>query len=151
MPILAVPPLAQLRDEFRLSMRRLWQELCRELRADYAALASQFALPVDFLQQPQAVHGVDKGNEGCDILNLVALKVANHVPFDISGQNRMLRLHFLRLVFTKDALTGTIGFLKTFNRLGLAYGNQAAAGSLQFFLQRGDVGGYHPIFALFSE
>ena len=50
MPILAVPPLAQLRDEFRLSMRRLWQELCRELRADYAALASQFALPVDFLQ-----------------------------------------------------------------------------------------------------
>jgi len=50
MSILAIQPLVQLRDEFRLSMRRLWQELCRELQGDYSDLASQFRLPADFFQ-----------------------------------------------------------------------------------------------------
>lgn len=48
MSIFAVEPLEELRGEFRLSMRRLLLDLCRELRADYPALASRFNLPVEF-------------------------------------------------------------------------------------------------------
>ncbi|MBI3356286.1 MAG: hypothetical protein HY038_05875, partial [Nitrospirae bacterium] len=43
-------PLAHLTDEFRLSMRRLLQDLCRELQADYPDLCSRFELPVGFFQ-----------------------------------------------------------------------------------------------------
>lgn len=50
MLVLELQPLAQLMDEFRLSMRRLLQELCRELQADYPDLASRFELPVGFFQ-----------------------------------------------------------------------------------------------------
>ena len=40
--------LAQLRDEFRLSMRRLFVDLCREVHADHADLAREFGLPTGF-------------------------------------------------------------------------------------------------------
>ncbi|MCS6897097.1 MAG: HEXXH motif-containing putative peptide modification protein [Nitrospira sp.] len=43
--------LAQLIDEFRLSMRRLLFDLCRELQADYQKLASQWNLPVGLFEQ----------------------------------------------------------------------------------------------------
>lgn len=43
-------PLVQLRDEFRLSMRRLLKDLCRELHADHADLAEQFGLPTTFFE-----------------------------------------------------------------------------------------------------
>jgi HEXXH motif-containing protein len=50
MPILEPQLLTQLTDEFRLSMRRLLQDLCRELQADYSALSSQLELPVGLFQ-----------------------------------------------------------------------------------------------------
>ena len=50
MLVLELQPLAQLTGEFRLSMRRLLQDLCRELQADYSDLASRFELPVGFFQ-----------------------------------------------------------------------------------------------------
>jgi len=40
--------LAQLRDEFRRSMRRLFVDLCREMHADHAESAKQFGLPTGF-------------------------------------------------------------------------------------------------------
>ena len=50
MSVLELQPLAQLTDEFRLSMRRLLQDLCCELQVDYSDLASRFDLPVGFFQ-----------------------------------------------------------------------------------------------------
>jgi HEXXH motif-containing protein len=41
--------LAQLRDEFRLSMRRLLVDLCQEVHADHADLAREFGIPTGFL------------------------------------------------------------------------------------------------------
>jgi HEXXH motif-containing protein len=52
--------LAQLRDEFRLSMRRLFVDLCREVHAHHADLASELGLPTGFFDslhsslQPEA-------------------------------------------------------------------------------------------------
>ncbi|MGQ0556928.1 MAG: aKG-HExxH-type peptide beta-hydroxylase [Nitrospiraceae bacterium] len=40
--------LTQLRDEFRLSMRRLFADLCREMHAHHADLAREFWLPTSF-------------------------------------------------------------------------------------------------------
>ena len=40
--------LVQLQDEFRLSMRRLFVDLCREVHADHADLAGELGLPTDF-------------------------------------------------------------------------------------------------------
>jgi len=50
MPILDPQLLTHLTDEFRLSMRRLLQDLCRELQADYSALSERFELPVGLFQ-----------------------------------------------------------------------------------------------------
>ncbi len=43
--------LAQLRDEFRLSMRRLFVDLCREMHAHHADLAGEFGLPTGFFDR----------------------------------------------------------------------------------------------------
>ena len=48
MLLLDLQRLAQLRDEFRLSMRRLFADLCRELHADHGDLAAELMLPTDF-------------------------------------------------------------------------------------------------------
>ncbi|MGE3976533.1 MAG: HEXXH motif-containing putative peptide modification protein [Nitrospira sp.] len=48
MLLLDLQQLAQLRDEFRLSMRRLFVDLCREMHADHADLARELGLPVGF-------------------------------------------------------------------------------------------------------
>ncbi len=50
MSLLDWQPLARLRDEFRLSMRRLLLELCQDLHVNYAVLAQDFALPVTFFE-----------------------------------------------------------------------------------------------------
>ncbi|TKS61045.1 MAG: HEXXH motif domain-containing protein [Nitrospira sp.] len=50
MSVLELQPLAHLTDEFRLSMRRLLQDLGRELQADYPDLSSRLKLPVGFFQ-----------------------------------------------------------------------------------------------------
>ena len=50
MPILDPQLLTQLTDEFRLSMRRLLHDLCRELQSDYPALSDRFDLPVGLFQ-----------------------------------------------------------------------------------------------------
>lgn len=42
-------PLEKLRDEFRLSMRQLFVELCRELHADHVALTRKLSIPTAFL------------------------------------------------------------------------------------------------------
>ena len=46
MPILDPQRLKHLTDEFRLSMRRLLQDLCRELESDYPELSDRFKLSV---------------------------------------------------------------------------------------------------------
>ncbi|CUS31901.1 aKG-HExxH-type peptide beta-hydroxylase [Candidatus Nitrospira nitrificans] len=43
--------LAQLRDEFRLSMRRLFVDLCREMHAHHADSAGEFGLPTGFFDR----------------------------------------------------------------------------------------------------
>ncbi len=48
MLLLDLQQLTQLRDEFRLSMRRLFVDLCREVHADHADLARELGLPTGF-------------------------------------------------------------------------------------------------------
>jgi len=50
MPILDPQLVTHLTDEFRLSMRRLLQDLCREVQADYPELSDRFELPVGLFQ-----------------------------------------------------------------------------------------------------
>ncbi len=50
MPLLELQSLVQLTDEFRLSMRRLLQDLCGELQTDYSDLAAELELRVGLFQ-----------------------------------------------------------------------------------------------------
>ncbi|WHZ25623.1 MAG: hypothetical protein OJF51_000418 [Nitrospira sp.] len=43
--------LAQLQDELRFSMRRLFVDLCREVHADHADLAEELGIPTDFFDR----------------------------------------------------------------------------------------------------
>ncbi|TKB64711.1 MAG: hypothetical protein E8D47_11275 [Nitrospira sp.] len=48
MPLLDVPLLARLQEEFRLSMKRLLSDLCLDLDTQYADVAKSLALPVAY-------------------------------------------------------------------------------------------------------
>jgi hypothetical protein len=50
MPLLDVPVLARLQEEFRLSMKRLLDDLCLDLESQYADLAKTLALPVAYFR-----------------------------------------------------------------------------------------------------
>ena len=50
MPMLDPQLLTNLTGEFRLSMRRLLQDLCRELQSDYPMLSARLELPVGLFQ-----------------------------------------------------------------------------------------------------
>ncbi len=50
MPLLDAHLLTRLTDEFRLSTRRLLQDLCGELQADYSALAARLRLPIGLFE-----------------------------------------------------------------------------------------------------
>ncbi|HEU5406638.1 MAG TPA: HEXXH motif-containing putative peptide modification protein [Nitrospira sp.] len=51
MLLLDLQQLTQLRDEFRLSMRRLFADLCREVHADHADLGRELGIPTDFFDR----------------------------------------------------------------------------------------------------
>src|SRR5678815_5673566 len=50
MPLLDAPWLARLQEEFRLSMRRLLDDLCLELESQYADVAKSLGLPVAYFR-----------------------------------------------------------------------------------------------------
>jgi HEXXH motif-containing protein len=50
MPLVDVPLLARLQEEFRLSMRRLLDDLCLDLESQYADVAKSLALPVAYFR-----------------------------------------------------------------------------------------------------
>src|SRR5207344_542069 len=50
MPLLDVPLLARLQEEFRLSMKRLLGDLCLDLENQYADVAKSLALPVAYFR-----------------------------------------------------------------------------------------------------
>ncbi len=50
MPLLDVPLLAGLQEEFRLSMKRLLGDLCLDLESQYADVAKSLALPVAYFR-----------------------------------------------------------------------------------------------------
>ena len=50
MPLLDVPLLARLQEEFRLSMRRLLDDLCLDLENQYADVTKSLALPVPYFR-----------------------------------------------------------------------------------------------------
>ncbi len=50
MPLLDVPLLARLQEEFRLSMKRLLSDLCLDLDTQYADVATSLALPVAYFR-----------------------------------------------------------------------------------------------------
>ncbi|HKQ35052.1 MAG TPA: HEXXH motif-containing putative peptide modification protein [Nitrospiraceae bacterium] len=50
MPMLDVPLLARLQEEFRLSMKRLLGDLCLDLESQYADVAKSLALPVAYFR-----------------------------------------------------------------------------------------------------
>ncbi len=51
MHLLDPQPLITLQHEFRLSMRRLYADLCRELHADYVDLSRELKLPTSFFDR----------------------------------------------------------------------------------------------------
>ena len=50
MPLLDVPLLARLQEEFRLSMKRLFADLCLDLESQYADLAKSLGVPVTYFR-----------------------------------------------------------------------------------------------------
>src|SRR5688572_3947540 len=50
MPLLDVPLLARLQEEFRLSMKRLLGDLCLDLESQYSDVAKSLALPVAYFR-----------------------------------------------------------------------------------------------------
>jgi len=50
MPLLDVPLLTRLQEEFRLSMRRLLDDLCLDLESQYADVAKSLALPLAYFR-----------------------------------------------------------------------------------------------------
>jgi hypothetical protein len=50
MPLLDVPLLARLQEEFRLSMKRLLSDLCLDLESQYVAVAQSLGLPVAYFR-----------------------------------------------------------------------------------------------------
>jgi hypothetical protein len=50
MPLLDVPLLARLQEEFRLSMKRLLSDLCLDLETQYADVAKSLTLPVAYFR-----------------------------------------------------------------------------------------------------
>ncbi len=50
MPLLDVPLLARLQEEFRLSMKRLLGDLCLDLEGQYAEVAKSLALPMAYFR-----------------------------------------------------------------------------------------------------
>ena len=50
MPLLDVPLLVRLQEEFRLSMKRLLSDLCLDLEGQYADVAKSLALPVAYFR-----------------------------------------------------------------------------------------------------
>ena len=50
MPLLDVPLMARLQEEFRLSMKRLLGDLCLDLESQYADVAKSLALPVAYFR-----------------------------------------------------------------------------------------------------
>ena len=54
MRLLDTQPLVQLRNEFRLSMRRLLTDLCRELHAEHADLTGELCLPTGLFERLRA-------------------------------------------------------------------------------------------------
>jgi hypothetical protein len=50
MPLLEVSSLARLQEEFRLSMKRLLEDLCLDLESQYADVAKSLALPVAYIR-----------------------------------------------------------------------------------------------------
>jgi hypothetical protein len=50
MPLLDVPLLARLQEEFRLSMKRLLSDLCLDLEGQYADVGKSLALPVAYFR-----------------------------------------------------------------------------------------------------
>ena len=55
MPLPDLYPLVKLQHEFRLSMRRLHADLCRELRIDYVDLTQELRFPVGFFDRLRSV------------------------------------------------------------------------------------------------
>jgi hypothetical protein len=50
MPLIDIPMLARLQEEFRLSMKRLLNDLCLDLENQYAEVAKSLALPVAYFR-----------------------------------------------------------------------------------------------------
>lgn len=59
MHLLDPQPLTTLQGEFRLSMRRLYADLCRELHTDHGDLARKLRLPTGFLKSLRAAFSLE--------------------------------------------------------------------------------------------
>src|SRR5688572_22181402 len=84
------------------------------------------ALPVDLLQKLKAVNRVDKVYERSDVLYLVCLQMADHMPLDIFWQRFVFRSKFLCPVLPKCPLAAGICLHYFLNGLSLANRNQSA-------------------------
>ena len=75
-------------------------------------------------KEVEGVYGLDKVNVRKDHLELVGLEVAYEVPLNVLWHLGHLGGQFLGAVFTKDALTGIIGFHEPFYRMELGHGHK---------------------------
>ena len=89
---------------------------------DRPAAFGGFAL--DGLGQPRAVDRMDQRDERGDILHLVGLEVADHVPFDILGQQVVFFTQFLWAALAENTVPGIVGLADRPGGVGLRHGDQ---------------------------
>ena len=75
--------------------------------------------------QAQGVHGMDHHRVADHLADLVALKMADHMPADVLGQFRFLGQDLLDLILSKVPGSCSICLLQHGNRFCLAHGDQS--------------------------
>ena len=67
---------------------------------------------------------MDQRHERGDILHLVGLQVADHVPLDILGQHVVFFTQLLRTALAENAVPGIVGLADRPGGVGLRHGDQ---------------------------
>ena len=83
---------------------------------------------VDLSQEAEAVDAVDHIDEGCNVLHLVALQVADEMPFDVGREDRLFGGDLLHLVLPEYPEAHVIEFQDGFRRVGFRYGDHFHVG-----------------------
>ena len=95
-----------------------------DLEQDVDHTAAAGRLRLNRLGEAGAVHRMDQLHERRDVLDLVGLQVADHVPLDILGKQLVFLAKLLRAALAEDALSGVVGLADQLRRVGFRDGDQ---------------------------